>query len=517
MEYALQHGMQSRFISALADSGHFMVDSTWHKEREIMIIPSPSLRGRENRISRLLAAAFTADCEEDSVHDEAGDNGDYVLLWRPAADVVWPGAFVALQVPAFDVGLIKSRVRLVSTGYGSRLHAATDAFLDVFEPESNSNSNFHSIPGMLHCVDESRARSRHVNRRLRGIAVASGLLAQSTMEMAVQVWKALRGSVETHSLVGEFFVRAAKHMDLARRGTSHPSSTANFVISWITFVLDDAGIGNHRTLGWALQALEFTKRQTRVILGLSTDEFRVLQETVSNCMGLLVEYYDVGSVKKLRRDAEFRAESYYRGEVNGAGTPSSSSDEDSPLSFQARMRRALDAVDKRRSEIASDLKLKGRVLDQDVPEDNSIVMLASATSNISMKWQQGRHLGSGASGSVYLAVDMESGSVMAVKEIKFQHASSVGVSDLQSRFKKELDVMEMLRHPNIVDYYGIEVHRDKVYIFEEFCEGGSLEDLLAYGPIEEQMCQIYAMQMLEGLAYLHANDVAHRDVKPGSK
>lgn len=79
-------------------------------------------------------------------------------------------------------------------------------------------------------------------------------------------------------------------------------------------------------------------------------------------------------------------------------------------------------------------------------------------------------------------------------------------------------VMELLSHDNIVEYYGIEVHRDKVYIFEEYCQGGSLANLLEHGRIEdESVVQIYTLQMLDGLVYLHSMGIVHRDIKPDSR
>jgi mitogen-activated protein kinase kinase kinase len=52
----------------------------------------------------------------------------------------------------------------------------------------------------------------------------------------------------------------------------------------------------------------------------------------------------------------------------------------------------------------------------------------------------------------------------------------------------------------------------------EFCSGGSLAGLLEHGRIEdEQVIMVYALQLLEGLAYLHESGIVHRDIKPESK
>lgn len=102
---------------------------------------------------------------------------------------------------------------------------------------------------------------------------------------------------------------------------------------------------------------------------------------------------------------------------------------------------------------------------------------------------------------------------MAVKEIRLQDPQLIPT--IVSQIRDEMGVLQVLDHPNIVQYYGIEPHRDKVYIFMEYCDGGSLAGLLEHGRIEDEtVIMVYALQMLEGLAYLHERRVMHRDIKP---
>lgn len=77
-------------------------------------------------------------------------------------------------------------------------------------------------------------------------------------------------------------------------------------------------------------------------------------------------------------------------------------------------------------------------------------------------------------------------------------------------------VMHKLVHPHIVGYLGAELQDSKrrLCIFQEWVPAGSLHSLLGqFGALSDAMTRKYTRQVLEGLVYLHANRVIHRDVK----
>jgi len=142
-----------------------------------------------------------------------------------------------------------------------------------------------------------------------------------------------------------------------------------------------------------------------------------------------------------------------------------------------------------------------------------LTYLSASAGNVVLRWQQGQFVGGGTFGSVYAAINLDSGHLMAVKEIRLQDPQLIPT--IVSQIRDEMGVLQVLDHPNVVSYYGIEPHRDKVYIFMEYCSGGSLAGLLEHGRIEDEtVIQVYGLQMLEGLAYLHEAGVVHRDIKP---
>ncbi len=345
----------------------------------------------------------------------------------------------------------------------------------------------------------------------------------------------LRETSRHQDLLESWYLFASEHGQHVQKSMDRSTllkfnrSLVRLAISWVSFICDDCDPNERKTFKWAVNALEFTLHRTRNnILQLPDDQFEMLQQKVASCMTLLISHFDILGARstleasiekekqgKRRQEAPLDAEAFSpfgnNERVAAAGYLDPSITE-----FWDRTSHAVEKLEHDRATLTSEQRMAGCVLDDEKLEDQSVVFLASFSSNISIRWQQGRFIGAGAFGSVYTAVNLDSGSLMAVKEIKFQELA--GLPSLYQQIRDELRVMEMLRHPNIVEYYGIEVHRDKVYIFEEFCQGGSLAALLELGRIEdEHITQVYTMQMLEGLAYLHSKGIVHRDIKPDSK
>jgi serine/threonine protein kinase len=80
----------------------------------------------------------------------------------------------------------------------------------------------------------------------------------------------------------------------------------------------------------------------------------------------------------------------------------------------------------------------------------------------------------------------------------------------------EISLMRQFQHPNIVSYLGAEIREavEQLYIFQEWVPGGSVSSLLRrFGPFSEDMTRRYTRQALQGLAYLHAHQIVHRDIK----
>lgn len=125
-----------------------------------------------------------------------------------------------------------------------------------------------------------------------------------------------------------------------------------------------------------------------------------------------------------------------------------------------------------------------------------------------------RALGSGSYGIVYLA-ETPSKSEVAVKVLTFDLKDPHLKKKLQL-LERELNVAETLEpHPNVVRYYSSKRRNNQIFVFMQFCSGGSLRQLYLKegGPLKPAFCAKACRDILKGLDYLHNQRVVHRDIK----
>ena len=142
----------------------------------------------------------------------------------------------------------------------------------------------------------------------------------------------------------------------------------------------------------------------------------------------------------------------------------------------------------------------------------SALSYASATENQQVgAFQLGNCIGKGAYASVYRALNLENGNIVAVKRFE---TSVLSTEDLES-FKQEVAILKNLSHPNVVTYYDSITTEAHVYLILEFVENGSLLSSLKQfaGRFPEKLVAVYTRQVLQGLAYIHGRGVIHCDIK----
>ncbi|KAJ3509510.1 hypothetical protein NLJ89_g5191 [Agrocybe chaxingu] len=124
--------------------------------------------------------------------------------------------------------------------------------------------------------------------------------------------------------------------------------------------------------------------------------------------------------------------------------------------------------------------------------------------------QLGNCIGRGQFGSVYRALNLNTGQMVAVKRIRLEGLKEDEVTTLM----REVDLVKSLSHPSIVKYEGMVRDDDTLNIILEYAENGSLgQTIKSFGPLNERLVAGYVVKILEGLHYLHTSDVVHCDLK----
>jgi len=127
-----------------------------------------------------------------------------------------------------------------------------------------------------------------------------------------------------------------------------------------------------------------------------------------------------------------------------------------------------------------------------------------------MKYDLIKTIGTGTSGKVKLAIQRSTGKEVAIKIISKQFLQQS--PDLSEKIHREIALMKLLKHPNILNLIDISEDQKCFYIIEEYAPNGTLFDKILTLNVEESVK--YFREIVYGLEYLHSLGICHRDLKP---
>ncbi|GAB4860215.1 CBL-interacting protein kinase 2, variant 2 [Ancistrocladus abbreviatus] len=133
------------------------------------------------------------------------------------------------------------------------------------------------------------------------------------------------------------------------------------------------------------------------------------------------------------------------------------------------------------------------------------------TGVLMQRYELGRLLGQGTFAKVYFARSLKTGQSVAIKMIDKEKVMRVG---LMEQIKREISVMRLVRHPNIIHLYEVMATKTKIYFVIEYAKGGELFDKVAKGRLKEDLAQKYFQQLISAVDFCHSRGVYHRDLKP---
>jgi len=152
-------------------------------------------------------------------------------------------------------------------------------------------------------------------------------------------------------------------------------------------------------------------------------------------------------------------------------------------------------------------------------------------------WQLGKTLGKGSQARVRLARHRVSAQLVAIKIVakstahltqasslanldwidnrKPNTSSDAGLRRMPLAIEREVAILKLIQHPNIIQLLDIWENRAEIYLVTEYIEKGDLFEFINHnGAVDEVEAIFYFRQMMSALEYCHSLNICHRDLKP---
>ncbi|KAF2565398.1 hypothetical protein F2Q68_00026536 [Brassica cretica] len=161
-----------------------------------------------------------------------------------------------------------------------------------------------------------------------------------------------------------------------------------------------------------------------------------------------------------------------------------------------------------------------QIIDRSVFEEAGKKLPTTTKAYVSSSWVHSICLGEGAHGVVYLVIrnDYVNSNAFPLKiAIKSAHVSSSFSLCVEERILKDLS------SPHVISYYGSSITPAETRplgsdynLILEYCSGSSIEDFIKFRGTRmvESDIQLFAIQILKGINYVHSKKIIHCDIKP---
>ena len=152
--------------------------------------------------------------------------------------------------------------------------------------------------------------------------------------------------------------------------------------------------------------------------------------------------------------------------------------------------------------------------DNQIEYNNWVKYLQIATnySNILEIYQITDELGSGSFSTVRLGINKYTQEKVAIKIMDKQKMSTIRLESA----RREIEIMKICQHPNIIHYIDSYENENNIYIFMEYCEGGTFFDFLKKRNfiLKEDLAVNIIYKICKAIDYFHSYGITHRDLKP---
>ena len=125
----------------------------------------------------------------------------------------------------------------------------------------------------------------------------------------------------------------------------------------------------------------------------------------------------------------------------------------------------------------------------------------------------GEEIGKGTFGIVRLATHIITNEKVAVKMLYKERI--LKEESAKERLEKEIKILKILRHRNIVQLYNVFQTSSTIFLVMEYIKGKELfEIIIKKKKLSELESLLYFQQLISGIEYLSKLGIAHRDLKP---